>query len=168
MTNLDTGDNEPKHGDLLLRIVKQLCSERYMVVNPFKDQENRVYAYMMKDPHGFYFYLTAKGSRLYGNVLSCQKTLAETAKERDKPLIIGWLDPEDPPELQLPKFYMFNPHDVDLAALGVNIRLGCEMINFPIDLGLRFYPEQKVEDAYRKIKGKQTTLDTHPTISTAD
>lgn len=156
MKIIDTGDNEPLTKHLLQKIMLDLRAQnRCKLIKKLEDRVG-VYAFIMRDAQGQRFYLIAKGSHMWLDVVSCQAHLPSFAEREKTPIILAWLNP-DSNEL---KFYLFDPgHIIKFveehllsSQYGYNERKGVRMINFSLSLGTIFDPIMNLEEAWRRMR----------------
>jgi len=154
---LKTGNSKAKRRRLLENVAAKLVSENgCKIIRACKDRVG-FYAYIMRDHLGQKFYLIAKGSRLFKDIVSCQAHLPIRAQSENRPLVLAWL----PLSEEDVRFYLFEPQQIIEDNYGFNDRQGVRMINFSIKLGFAFDPDSlSVEMLYEKVKKipRETTL----------
>ena len=154
---LNTGHSEAIIKDLLDKTIKYLVTQYHF--KNIKVMRDRVghFANVMRDPHSQRFYLLAKGSELYLDIISCQAYLPNAAAQEQSPLILMWRNPKTKDA----KFYLFDPQSIldqvreDPEHYGYNDRQGVRMVNFSIHLGEPYEPEMSVEAAWKRAKERK-------------
>jgi len=147
---LDTGDNPPLHGDLLDEISEYLEKLGHRRIRELRDQRGP-FGLLFMSTDGIGFGVVAKGSRLYGQTVSCQNYLVIQLSHDNRPLVLAWKDITWNPPL---RFYVFDPSDLKNHNYGTNMRFGVAMLNFNIRQGVRWLPSQPLEPVWNKLKPK--------------
>ena len=157
---LKTGNSDAIIKDLLDKTVKYLVTQHHFKnVKVMRDGVGQ-YANVMRDQYNQRFYLLAKGSELYQDLISCQAYLPNTAIQEKSPLILSWYNPKTKDA----KFYLFDPESIlrlvkeHPEKYGYNDRKGVRMINFSIELGVAYDPAMSVETVWKKARQSQTKL----------
>lgn len=154
--NLSTGDTRAIRKNLLNEVAQYLVrSCGYLCVETLRDMVG-IYAKLMKDQHGNKFFLIAKGSELWRDVVSCQAFLPVIAKNNhiNTQIVLAWYPPTKSARLKL---YQFDPYKIIQEKYGYNNRQGVRMINFSIRLGELFDPLKGVMRAQQSLTPYITT-----------
>lgn len=140
--SLDTGNSDPKQRDLLEDVARWLIKKcRHRVLEIYKDRVG-VFAYLMNMPGGNKYFLIAKGSCLWRDIVSCQSVLPQRAISASVPSIILAWKLKDEGSNMIVRFYRFKADEIIRDNLGTNMRKGVEMLNFNIRLAERWSPQQ--------------------------
>jgi len=152
--SLDTGDTPAVVGDLLMNFRVMLVKEYgHKPVKAIRDAKG-VYTVIMRDQYGGRYYLIAKGSKLWRDIVSTQSYLPHQAARENTPLVLAWYNPDS----GTTSYYLFDPKEIVDKNYGTNVRFGVEMINWSIRLGVRYDPSMSVSGLYEKTKGKTRGL----------
>lgn len=145
---LKTGDATTKRHNLLEYTMKLLVrSYGFKILRRCGDRVG-IYTFLMKDHEGQSFYLIAKGSKLWRDIVSCQAFLPHIARTEKRPLILAWLPPDQEDIL----YYLFDGASIEDKKVGFNDRQGVQMINFSIKLGKRYSPFESVRSVWQEVK----------------
>jgi len=155
---------EPKHGDLLVRVMRLLTARDFKVRESRRDAGG-TYTYIMATPkENLPLALVAKGSEIMGEVVSVQTKLMDTWHA---PILLAWLPPGEPfPDGLL--FFVFNPaeclsNDNYFPPFRNHKEPGyVPMWNFSIYLGERWDLEEPLEPVWETVKSRANeTLDAY-------
>jgi hypothetical protein len=148
---LDHGPQEPLQGDLL---IKHCCilQAKGFVLQGWRSDRYGKFAAIFKDPSGFPFVLTSKGSDVWKGIVSMQKILLESWRG---PMVLGL----QPIGVLEPIWYIF---DSDLAinkSVGNNFyKEDCEMINFPFSVLMAWNLEEPIQKAWERFVEKKQRI----------
>lgn len=146
-------DNQPKHGDLLVKLVRDFRARGYKFKGYMRDKRGK-YACILHTPYKrLPFALVAKGStvmesRIDGEVVSIQQELVDTWKG---PIVLALLAEG----MNVCTFRVFDSKTIKGHVLWGNIRFQSNMYNFKFDLGVTWVVgRDPLMQAWRKVKLK--------------
>ena len=143
--------SEPIYGDLLENLVLELMQLGFKMKGYNTDETHqRFAAHLVATGEPLPFMLVAKGSKLFKEVVSTQRSLIETWKG---PLVLGWIQGDSK------EFYVFDPEAILLREHWSNWLAGVEFFNFSVFSGAIWQPQtQSLNDVWQMLKKKTWNL----------
>jgi hypothetical protein len=143
---LQTGDSQRKQFDITEKVLRDLFKNGYKPVRALADRIG-VFAHVMKTNSGDRIFVVTKGSAIWKDTVSCQAYLPSHAAQERAALVIALLQDS----AEDPRYFIFNPKEIDRKSIGYNVRQGVQFVNFSILLGIETTPAHFTEE-FEKLK----------------
>jgi hypothetical protein len=162
---LNTGENAPLTWNALEKIARSIVASRMGLLRRALGDVGGVYCYLMSDLFQQPYFLVAKTSRIWSNMVSVQRAVLEFAKLKEYPVVLAHMLSSG--SVEDVTYYLMVPEEVLDKVIGENWRMGAKMVNFsekllkhldsPSDVRVKWLDEKT---RYKREKsGKQVRLE---------